>query len=126
MAGLTLDSGALIDAERGGRPTVTLVKRAVQRGESITVPAGVLAQVWRGDRNARLALFLRNCVVEPLAEARAKRVGELLARSGTSDAIDASVVVSAASRGDAIVTSDPGDIRRLAAHAMGVAAVLTV
>ena len=126
MAGLTLDAGALIDIERQGRDALRLANRARQRQQTITVPAGVLAQVWRGPRSARLAQFLHGCVVEPLTETNAKRVGELLARSGASDAIDASVVVSAASRGDAIVTSDPGDIRRLVEFAPGVAAVLVV
>ena len=105
---------------------MTLAKRARQRKQTLTVPAGVLAQVWRGDRSVRLAQFLHGCEVEPLTEERAKNVGQLLARSGTSDVIDASVVVSAASRGDAIVTSDPDDMRRLTAHQPGVAAVLTV
>ena len=124
MAGLTLDAGALIDAERAGRMTALIVGEAIARGESITVPAGVLAQVWRSDRNARLALFLRNCLVEPLTETQAKGVGRLLARSGTSDIVDASLVLSAASRGDVIVTSDAADIQHLTALVTGVAGIL--
>lgn len=124
MAGLTLDAGALIDAERAGRMTALIVGEAIARGETITVPSGVLAQVWRSDRNARLALFLRNCLVEPLTETRAKGVGRLLARSGTSDIVDASLVLSAASRGDVIVTSDAADIQHLTALVTGVAGIL--
>ena len=126
MAGLTLDAGALIEVDRGGRRTMLLANEVFLRREVVTIPAGALAQVWRGQRSARIAQFLRGCSVEPLSETNAKRAGELLARSGTADAIDASVVVSAASRGDAIVTSDPGDIRKLLDFAPGVAAVLIV
>jgi hypothetical protein len=42
-----------------------------------------------------------------------RRAGMLLARSGQSDAIDASVVCLAAD-GDDILTSDPSDLRALA------------
>lgn len=40
-----------------------------------------------------------------------KQVGVALQKTGTSDVVDASVVVSAIGRGDAGVTSDPQDIR---------------
>jgi hypothetical protein len=46
-----------------------------------------------------------------MAEARA--VGQLCGATGTSDVIDASVVVCAARRETAIVTSDPDDLRHL-------------
>jgi hypothetical protein len=42
-----------------------------------------------------------------------RRAGVLLARSGQSDVIDATVVCLAAD-GDDILTSDPGDLRALA------------
>jgi DNA-binding transcriptional MocR family regulator len=41
---------------------------------------------------------------------------ELMAAAGTTDAIDAMVVLLAG-RGDRILTSDPGDLRRLASSA---------
>ena len=41
-------------------------------------------------------------------------VGLLLARTGTSDVVDAHVVVCARGAGQAIVTTDAGDFRRLA------------
>jgi hypothetical protein len=40
-------------------------------------------------------------------------VGALLARSGTSDIVDAHVVICAQDSGFAVLTSDPSDIRRL-------------
>ena len=111
-AGLTLDSGALIAAEKGDRRFWTLWKEALARGAAVTVPAAVVAQVWRGN-NVIVARILQGCEVEELSEALAKRVGRLLATSRTSDVIDACVVASAALRHDAIVTSDRRDIARL-------------
>jgi hypothetical protein len=48
VAGLTYDSGALIGAERGDRQFWSLHARALGRGVIPVVPAGVLAEVWRG------------------------------------------------------------------------------
>jgi len=49
-----------------------------------------------------------------LDEADAIAVGKLLARSATSDIVDAHVVVCARKRGQPVVISDPDDLRRLA------------
>jgi predicted nucleic acid-binding protein len=111
-AGLTLDSGALIAAEKGDRRFWALWKEALDRGVTVTVTAVVVAQVWRGDSPV-IARVLAGCEVEELTEERAKRVGRLLAASGTTDVVDASVVVGAAARRDAVVTSDRRDIERL-------------
>jgi predicted kinase len=111
-AGLTFDSGALIAAEKGDRRFWALWKEALQRGATVTVPAAVVAQVWRGD-GAVIARVLQGCEVEDLSEERAKRVGRLLAASRTTDVVDASVVVEAAARRDAVVTSDRRHIERL-------------
>ena len=111
-AGLTLDSGALIAAEKGDRRFWALWKEALDRGVTVTVPAAVVAQVWRGNAVV-VARILLGCEVEELTEERAKRVGRLLAASRTADVVDASVVVGASARRDAIVTSDRRDIERL-------------
>lgn len=113
-SGLTLDSGALIAAEKQVRRFLVLWALALERGARITVPAVVLAQVWRGNSPA-IARLLPACSIEEMDESRAKLVGRLLARTRSADVIDAAVVVGAASRGDSIVTSDPGDIGRLVA-----------
>ncbi len=115
MSGLTYDTGALIAADRLDRAVWVLHRRTLERGMTPTVPAGVLAQAWRGDgRQANLARFLRPCDVEPLDEFRARTVAAALSATGTADVIDASVVVGAALRNDAVVTSDAGDLRVLA------------
>jgi hypothetical protein len=111
-AGLTLDSGAFIAAEKGDRRFWALWKEALHRGVIVTVPAAVVAQVWRGN-SAMIARVLQGCEVESLSEERAKRIGRLLAVTRTTDVVDASVVVGAAARRDAVVTSDRHDIDRL-------------
>lgn len=122
MAGLTYDAGALIAAERGDRKLWTLHRRALERELSPVVPAAVLAQVWRGGPQPSLSRFLRGCVIDGLDESAARMCGVVLAASETADVVDASVVVGAAHRGDAIVTGDSGDLERLAA---GIGADLT-
>jgi hypothetical protein len=59
--------------------------------------------------------MLRNpgLVEAPLHQADAKRVGELLRGSGTSDVIDAHVTVLAGRLRVPVITSDPDDISQL-------------
>jgi hypothetical protein len=114
--GLTLDAGALIALDRGDRRMIALLGQALGRKLGIRVPAGVVAQAWRdGARQATLARFLRarEVRVEALDDKVARACGELCAISGTSDVIDASVVLLARQSGDAVLTSDPGDLRKL-------------
>lgn len=117
MRGVTLDTGALIALERGDRRITALLAR-VTRGPrtEINVPAGALGQAWRnGRRQARLAQLLSapetNVVV--LDEPTARAAGVLLGRAGTADLIGASVAICASERHQAVVTSDPDDLRRL-------------
>jgi predicted nucleic acid-binding protein len=115
--GLTFDSGALLAFEARDRRVNVLVQRAKDLGRSVVVPAGVLAQVWRGrgPRQARLAILLsgERVTVQDLTRNRAQAAGELCGRSRTSDVVDASVVVAAWTNGGIVVTSDPDDMRRL-------------
>jgi len=59
------------------------------------------------------------CFVDPLDEALAKSAGELCGKTA-ADVVDAAVVASAARRGDAILTSDPRDLQRLASLTPGI------
>lgn len=111
--GLTLDSGALIAFEKGDRAVWALIKLANDEEATITVPATVLAQVWRGSNLARIAKLLQGCVVESFDGKMAREVGRLLGMSNTSDVVDGSVVEGVLRRGDAVLTSDPDDIERL-------------
>ena len=114
MGAITYDAGALVAAEHGRRALWALHRRALERGLRPTVPAGVLAQAWRGGPQAELSRLLKGCRIEDLDQVRARAAGHACARAGTSDVIDATVVVGAAARGDLVVTSDRDDIRRLA------------
>jgi predicted nucleic acid-binding protein len=116
MAGLTLDAGALIAIERGDARVAGMIKAAQQDERPVAVPSGALGQAWRGGaRAARIARLLAGCEVDPLDEESAKIAGELRDNAQTDDLIDASVVAGAASRGDAVLTGDPDDLRPLAA-----------
>jgi predicted nucleic acid-binding protein len=111
--GLTYDTGALIAAERNERRIWALHRRSLERGIVPTVPAGVLAQGWRGGPQHQLSRLLAGCRVEPLDESRARSAGAVCGAAGSSDVVDAAVIVGAAARGDIVVTSDPDDLRRL-------------
>lgn len=116
MPGVTLDTGALIAIERGDRRLQALLDEATATGSDLAVPAGVIAQAWRGSaRQARLARFLALGTVTAVAldEPEARATGALCARAGTTDVVDASVVICARARGHAVVTGDPADLAAL-------------
>jgi hypothetical protein len=111
---LVLDAGAFVAVERADREVVALVKRERLAGRVPVTSGGVVAQVWRGGggRQVPVARLLAGTDVAAIDDRLGHRAGMLLARSGQSDAIDATVVCLAAD-GD-ILTSDPGDLRALA------------
>lgn len=116
MSGVTLDAGALIAFERNERAVVAIIARAYEQKIRLAAPAGVVGQVWRdGRRQARLARLLGSELVEieSLDDRRARAAGQLCGVAGTSDVIDASVVLCARARGHVVVTSDLDDLRRL-------------
>lgn len=119
MSGATLDSGALIAFERAKRAVVVLVARALERGDLLAVPAGVVAQVWRdGARQVRLVRLLASEAIEVVAldDPTARAVGQLCGVSGEADVVDASVVLCARQRGHMVLTSDADDLRRIDAR----------
>lgn len=116
MAGVTLDTGALIAVERADPRMHALLEEAGAHGLEIAIPAGVLAQAWRDPvRQVRLSRLLRvaEVTVVALDDAVARATGALCGRAGTADVIDASVALCARARDHAVVTSDPGDIAAL-------------
>jgi hypothetical protein len=116
MPGVTLDAGGLIALDRSDRRVVVLLARAAQTSAPVTVPASALAQaVRRPERQVRLARLVRQptTTVVPLDRVDATSIGRLLAASGTSDIVDAHVVICGRRRGQRVVTADPGDLRRL-------------
>lgn len=120
MAGLTLDASALAAADRNDRSFFAFWSEAVARGVVPVVPAPALAQAWRSPRQARLGQVLKACWVEPLDEVLARSAGELCGRVRTSDVVDAAIIAGASRRGDAVLTSDVRDLRRLSAGVANV------
>ena len=114
MKGVTYDAGALLAADRGSQRMQALHRQALESGQVPVVPAGVLAQAWRGGPQPRLSRLLAGCRIEALDEPKARSAGAALALAETSDVVDASVAVGAAVRGDVVITSDADDIQHLA------------
>lgn len=115
MDGVTYDTGALIAADRNDRRMWALHAGFLALEVSPTVPTPVLAEAWRGGpRQASLARFLALCTTESLTEEQAKVVGALAARADHDDIVDVTVVEGAVRRRDAVVTSNPTHIRKVA------------
>ena len=117
MNGITFDAGGLIALDRNDRHVLTLIARATELGMRITIPATALAQAIRKPaRQARLSRLIRQVGTDliPLDGPDATAVGLLLARTVTADIVDAHVAVCARRAGQAVVTSDPDDLRRIA------------
>jgi hypothetical protein len=112
---LILDAGALVAVERMSRDVIALIKRERLAGRAPVTHGGIVGQVWRGGgRQANLARLLPGLDVEALDADLGRRAGALLARSRSSDVIDAALALLAHD-GDEILTSEPGDMRVLVA-----------
>src|SRR5262249_24547726 len=114
--GMTLDAGGLIAIDRGERQMLTLLARVRQLSGTVAVPATALAQAMRNPaRQVRLIPLIRQTTTKivDLNRADAIAVGRILARTRTSDITDAHVILSARRVGQAVVTSDAADLRRL-------------
>jgi len=109
------DTGALLAAERGDRTMWTLHRRGLDRAGQALVPAVVLGQVWRGGPQPQLCRLLQGCVIESFDENAGRAVGRLLRDTGTSDVVDAHVLLTALRYRAAALTSDLDDLQRLAA-----------
>lgn len=112
---LVLDSGALIALDNNDRAMWRRLKAAVRTEEVPITHGGVLGQAWRGGGppQALLAKALAGVDVRPLDGGLGRAAGGLLALAGSTDVIDAALVLLAED-GDGIVTSDALDLERLA------------
>jgi predicted nucleic acid-binding protein len=115
VTALVLDAGALVAVDRGDRAMLTRLRVAGQRGFELRTNAMVIAQVWRDSRGrqAQLARLLQAVDIRPVTRRDGEQAGLLQASAGTSDSVDATVVLLAQA-GDRIITSDAGDLSRLA------------
>ena len=118
MTTLVLDAGALAALDRNSRATWAKLRLATTQKAVIVVPTGVIAKACRdGTRQTRLVQVLRHCDEVPLDGANARAAGLLCAATHTSDIVDASVAICAATlarhQRTTVLTSDIGDLRRL-------------
>jgi len=108
-----LDAGALIAVDRRDRAVGAQLRVLQQRGTPLRASAAVVGQVWRdGRRQANLARVLTGVGVEALGKDDGTRIGELLARAGSADVVDAHVALLT-TPADVVLTSDPDDIGAL-------------
>ena len=97
MTALVLDTGALIALDRNDRTVWAMLRNAADDSAQVSVPAGVIAQAWRGgSRQALLPRALTHCDEVPLEGPLARATGLLCGRAGTADIVDASVALVAA------------------------------
>ena len=123
---LVLDAGALVALDRRDRQVGALLRVAQRDGRRVTTSAAVIAQVWRdGARQVNLARVLTGVAARALDERAAREVGDLLAKSHTSDIVDAHVAVITHA-GDHVLTGDVGDIAGLLEARAVQAAVVRV
>jgi hypothetical protein len=125
VSALILDAGALVGVDRNDRQVVAELRRAQQQGLELRTNPMVLAQAWRDrrGRQANLARLLQAVKVLPIEDEDGREAGALLGRAGTSDPIDATVVLLA-DPGDRILTSDPDDLTVLAEAANSRAVIV--
>ena len=120
---LVLDAGALIGIDRGDRRVAALIELGRRNGAGLATTTPVLAQAWRdGARQAQLSRLLPMIDTRIVDVEAAKRAGELLAMSHTSDVVDA-LLAQVVAPGDQLLTSDPGDLAALLS-ARGIAAAI--
>ncbi len=113
---LVLDSGGVSVIAKGKGDARAAMNRARTEGWLVVIPAPVLAEVHTGRREHAMIDRVVNAVdmLLPTTPEIAKLAGELRAKSGVLDVVDAIVVAEAvASPPSIILTTDPGDIARL-------------
>lgn len=110
---MILDAGFLISIERGERAAQEFLTASLRHDTPLSTTHPVVAQVWRnGARQVRLARFLETLELHPLDNGTA--VGEILARSKTTDVVDAHLVATAVRLSEPILTGDVTDLELLA------------
>ena len=120
---LVLDSGAVSRLAERSRESVALILALREEGLwPPAVPSVVLVECLQGHagRDATENQLLKTCdVVEEITEGLARRAALLRTRARRGSAVDA-LVVAIAEPGGTVLTTDPGDLEALAAHAQRV------
>lgn len=108
-----LDAGALVAIDKRDRLVGAMLALLQTQGVPLHTSVAAVAQVWRdGRKQALLARVLTGVNVVGLAPGDERSIGELLAKAGTSDVVDAHVALLVG-HGDRLLTSDAKDLQRL-------------
>jgi len=117
---LFLDSGAVSRLVARSRYSTRLITGLRERGLwPPLVLSPTLVECLRGDagRDAPVNRLLKTCdLVEEVPESLARRAAFLRTRARVGSAVDA-LIVAAAEPGGVVLTTDPADLRALAAYA---------
>jgi len=105
MPAIVCDTGALLAAERRSPDFLALHDEVTAARIRPLVPVVVLAQAWRGGPQHQISRVLKVC--------------ELIPDDDRTGGVDAIVVATAVRHQAPVVTSDPGDLARIA-DAIGV------
>jgi predicted nucleic acid-binding protein len=119
MPAIVYDTGALLAAERRNPDFLALHDELTSVRIRPLVPVVVLAQAWRGGPQHQISRVLKGCDILPDDLHTCRAAGVACAASGTSDVVDAIVIVTAVRHQAPVVSSDPGDLTRIA-DALGV------
>jgi predicted nucleic acid-binding protein len=119
MPAVVYDTGALLAAERRDPDFLALHDELTAARIRPLVPVVVLAQAWRGGPQHQISRVLKGCDIIADDERTGRAAGIACAASGTSDIVDAIVMVTAVRHQAPVVTSDAGDLARIA-DAIGV------
>jgi hypothetical protein len=113
---IVYDAGVMVAAERNDRTAWADHRARLEFGFVPTATAPVVAQVSRSHHQVQLRRFLRGCEIAAFEDGQAHEVGALLGRAGTSDVVDAHIVLTAAETAFAVLTGDVADLSLLSGH----------
>ena len=114
MPAIVYDTGALLAAERRNPDLLALHDEMTSARIRPLVPVVVLAQAWRGGPQHQISRLLQGCDILPDDQRTGRAAGVACAASATADVVDAIVIVTAVRHQASVVTSDPGDLARIA------------
>ena len=122
---IVLDAGGLIAIDNNDRRVAALLRIAHRERIPVRTSAVVVARPGARARQANLARTLAGTNIVSVDAAVGRRIGELLARTGTADVVDGHVALLT-DPGDTVITSDKIDIQRLLASRMVTAVIDSV
>ena len=119
MAAIVYHTRALLAAERRNPDCLALHDEVTAARIRPLIPVVVLAQAWRGGPQHQISRVLKGCDIIADDERTGRAAGVACAAAGTTDVADAIVIATAVRHQAPVVTSDPGDLARIAG-AIGV------